>query len=421
MNNVNNQQNAAKVYEKKLKVKFQGTEVLVRCKLGKDDQLNQRDLQVFDVRFIHGISKPKFNGKKIEYHIPASKNLLAHLQSGLTMNDFFVLFAQFVECLKKINHYGFNINNFVLDTNYMFYNPNTREVHFLYIPILNNIVQNNIYVFIYNFINQFRLRPGENPNFINNFISFIRQTNAISPMVLEEYIIKVYPQVYRQVKRFVPGQSQSLTNNKSYFEKKYDETGGHIKNEGANYPVNFGNSNSNNFDYKENNGNKISNEYEEQTGLLGEDDPYQDESNLDTVDTGLLVEEKTEHNSFDYEDFDGSNETTVLSGTSVIKNNQTAYPYMLRLNNYEKVFINKPSFRIGKERSYVDYFVVNNTAVSRIHADIITENGKYYIIDNNSTNHTFINGKVIPENQKVQLSDGDAVMLANEPFEFHIV
>lgn len=107
-------------------------------------------------------------------------------------------------------------------------------------------------------------------------------------------------------------------------------------------------------------------------------------------------------------------------GTSVLNmDNNSIYPYLIRLNNYERVDINKPSFRIGKEKSYVDYFVMNNSAVSRIHADIISRAGRYFIKDNNSTNRTFVNGSVIPFEQEIEIFDGDAIMLANEPFEFH--
>lgn len=120
--------------------------------------------------------------------------------------------------------------------------------------------------------------------------------------------------------------------------------------------------------------------------------------------------------------FTGNEGTTVLggNGTTVLADNRVStYPYLIRLNNFEKVFVNKPSFRVGKERSYVDYFVMNNNAVSRIHADIITRDGRYFIKDNHSTNRTFVNGTVIPFEQEYEIFDGDAIMLANEGFEFH--
>ncbi len=79
-----------------------------------------------------------------------------------------------------------------------------------------------------------------------------------------------------------------------------------------------------------------------------------------------------------------------------------------------------PLFRIGKEKSYVDYFIGDNSAISRSHANILTKEDKYYIIDTNSTNHTFIEGQMIPPNKEIQLASGQMIKLANEEFEFHI-
>ena len=112
-----------------------------------------------------------------------------------------------------------------------------------------------------------------------------------------------------------------------------------------------------------------------------------------------------------------SGETTVLN----LNNVQTKVcPYLIRKKNNERIEINKPVFRIGKERSYVDYFVSDNTAVSRSHANIIIRDGRYFIIDTNSTNHTYVNGSVIQSNTEVEITNGDRVRLGNEEFEFNI-
>ena len=113
-----------------------------------------------------------------------------------------------------------------------------------------------------------------------------------------------------------------------------------------------------------------------------------------------------------------SGETTVL--TAAPQAQQKVYPYLVRIKTQEKVLINKPVFRIGKERSYVDYFIGDNTAISRSHANLISEDGTYMIEDTNSTNHTFVNGKMIQSGVRVALNHGDAVRLGNEDFEFKI-
>jgi pSer/pThr/pTyr-binding forkhead associated (FHA) protein len=118
-------------------------------------------------------------------------------------------------------------------------------------------------------------------------------------------------------------------------------------------------------------------------------------------------------------------ETSVLSGpaigeTSVLTSQlgATAQPYMIRKKNNEKVIIDKPVYRIGKEKSYVDYFIGDNTAISRSHANIINRDGEYFMVDTNSTNHVYINGAMIPKNTETKISHGDTLKLANEEFEF---
>ena len=110
-------------------------------------------------------------------------------------------------------------------------------------------------------------------------------------------------------------------------------------------------------------------------------------------------------------------ETTVL-GEENYQNKIS--PYLIRVKNNEKISINKAMFRIGKERSYVDYFIDDNTYISRGHANILCKDGRCYIVDNNSRNHTYVNGEMITSGNEVELKNGDTIKLANEAFEFKI-
>lgn len=109
-------------------------------------------------------------------------------------------------------------------------------------------------------------------------------------------------------------------------------------------------------------------------------------------------------------------ETTVLGATPDTK----VQPYLVRLKNNEKINIDKPVFRIGKERSYVDYFIADNSAISRSHANIISKGGEYFIVDTNSTNHTYVNGVMINSNVETKLTHKTRLRLANEEFELNL-
>lgn len=110
--------------------------------------------------------------------------------------------------------------------------------------------------------------------------------------------------------------------------------------------------------------------------------------------------------------------TTILNPS--MRDLQMISPNLIRVKTNEKIIINKPVFRIGKEKSYVDYFVSDNTAVSRSHANIVTRDSKYYVMDTNSTNHTYVNGKMIQSNVEVELEHGDKLRFGNEDFEFRM-
>lgn len=120
-------------------------------------------------------------------------------------------------------------------------------------------------------------------------------------------------------------------------------------------------------------------------------------------------------------------ETTVLGGgigaTTILGASSQKVqitPHLIRTKNNEKINLDKPIFRIGKEKSYVDYFVSDNTAVSRSHANIIARDNHYFIVDTNSTNHTYVNGGMIQSNIETPLPHGAKIRLANEDFEFRL-
>lgn len=113
---------------------------------------------------------------------------------------------------------------------------------------------------------------------------------------------------------------------------------------------------------------------------------------------------------------DSYGEDTVV--ISEVQAAATIKPYLHRINNNEKILLEKPVFHIGKERSYVDYCISGNATISRSHADIISKNGQCYIVDNNSTNHTYVNGEMIPSNTEIPLTHGTKIRLSNEEFEF---
>jgi S1-C subfamily serine protease len=80
--------------------------------------------------------------------------------------------------------------------------------------------------------------------------------------------------------------------------------------------------------------------------------------------------------------------------------------------------IDKFEWNLGKEEGKNDFVIYNNPAVSRKHAVIIWKEDKYCISDLNSVNGTFVNGTEVSDEDSIELTDGDRIVLANEVLEF---
>ena len=84
----------------------------------------------------------------------------------------------------------------------------------------------------------------------------------------------------------------------------------------------------------------------------------------------------------------------------------------------ETIVLDRPVFRIGKKAEAVDYCIADNPSVSRHHADIVTKDGHCFLIDQNSLNKTYINGKAAQPGREIALQSSDQIYLANELFTF---
>ena len=95
--------------------------------------------------------------------------------------------------------------------------------------------------------------------------------------------------------------------------------------------------------------------------------------------------------------------------------------YILRRANGQKMYLEQDITKIGRESAYVDFYIGDNLQIGRSHAEIIRRGQNFFIKDNNSKNHTYVNGKIVIGDELVQLRTGDIIMLANEIFEYHEV
>lgn len=109
---------------------------------------------------------------------------------------------------------------------------------------------------------------------------------------------------------------------------------------------------------------------------------------------------------------------TSAAGTRTVLLSDTGKEVVGGFLNYRgrDIQINSPEFKIGRTQGDL---IIPNEHMTGWHATINCVNGTHYLTDNNSTNHTSLNGTILPPFIPSALQDGDIISLAKEEMVFH--
>lgn len=374
----------------KYKAKTKDCLLTVKVKLPLGSNLNERELDFFSRKLLRGFFKPQVLKKNlIVYTGPVGISLYERLQKPISKYDFFFIIEQIVDASMKLQKNGLPWNKVVWDLRHAFVNETTKEVQLIYLPLDTVPADNSIMDFIENIIYSAKPFDEHDPDFVSRFVYYIKALPGYDPNEIEKHIAEEDRSVVNTIKKHATSGSGFMTDKRKDYYDHYEQ--------------------------------KNADSDDEATGLLRDDDEA----------TGLLVEEdeatgllsESEDTALSIDDDDEATGLLTESGNVMPAHRTTVtnvhFPTLYRVLTDEKISVNKPVFRLGKEKSYVDYFVTNNIAVSRSHADIITRGNKYYVRDLNSKNHTYINEQMIPIQIEVEIHNGDRLKLGNEEFVFN--
>jgi len=94
------------------------------------------------------------------------------------------------------------------------------------------------------------------------------------------------------------------------------------------------------------------------------------------------------------------------------------YPKLINTRTLEVIHIKKGIFKIGRNDNSNDYNISDNKNISHTHCHIVMNNGEYFIIDDNSRNHTYVNYRLVPPGYEFPISNDCLIKMANETFVF---
>lgn len=328
----------------KLKVSIKKSTVTAMMKAGRKERINETELsQLARIKPCGIMHVTKTKKDSVIYTCPANINLTDRLKKAISKYDFFFMIEQIVIMVEDVYNNGLNVNSVRFNMDDVYINEMTKEMYFIYFPIVGGQESADIVGFIENIIYTMTPVINEDTNYISRFMYYVRSFHGFNGNAIEKYISREERAVVNVLKNKAVTMQQTMQQQIMQQVMQGSMDG---------------------------------------TTVLSDD--------------GISVQQIQQMQPVNYH-----------------------FASLTRQVTGEKIELGKPSFVLGKNPEKSDYAVADNTNISRVHAVITMRNGRYYVMDQNSTNGTFINGRIIKEGQETEILPGDCLMLANEEFIFN--
>lgn len=329
----------------KLKVSIKKSTVTAMMKAGRKERINETELsQLARIKPCGIMHVTKTKKDSVIYTCPANINLTDRLKKAISKYDFFFMIEQIVIMVEDVYNNGLNVNSVRFNMDDVYINEMTKEMYFIYFPIVGGQESADIVGFIENIIYTMTPVINEDTNYISRFMYYVRSFHGFNGNAIEKYISREERAVVNVLKNKAVTMQQQTMQQQIMQQVMQGSIDG--------------------------------------TTVLSDD--------------GISVQQIQQMQPVNYH-----------------------FASLTRQVTGEKIELGKPSFVLGKNPEKSDYAVADNTNISRVHAVITMRNGRYYVMDQNSTNGTFINGRIIKAGQETEILPGDCLMLANEEFIFN--
>ncbi len=334
----------------KLKVSIKKSTVTAMMKAGRKERINETELsQLARIKPCGIMHVTKTKKDSVIYTCPANINLTDRLKKAISKYDFFFMIEQIVIMVEDVYNNGLNVNSVRFNMDDVYINEMTKEMYFIYFPIVGGQESADIVGFIENIIYTMTPVINEDTNYISRFMYYVRSFHGFNGNAIEKYISREERAVVNVLKNKAVTMQQQIMQQQTMQQQIMQQ---------------------------------VMQGSMDGTTVLSDD--------------GISVQQIQQMQPVNYH-----------------------FASLTRQVTGEKIELGKPSFVLGKNPEKSDYAVAGNTNISRVHAVITMRNGRYYVMDQNSTNGTFINGRIIKAGQETEILPGDCLMLANEEFIFN--
>lgn len=414
-------------------VENQGIQTFLVYALKDDDIIDEVHYDMIHDNQILGIL-PTFlssaDGRRcLKFNISSRISLEQFFHGVMNRTGFLSAFYSIVSTLKASGDYMLNCGYFLLDSRYIYVNVGTKEAELISIPIIEEKETPDLKIFLKDIVFQTQFDPSENASYVVKIIKYLDGGSAFSIAGLQEMLEKIIEEDESGIPFLQKDHFRIHTMNFTHTaqpEPAQADWEGPVLDTYKEDHMEFAETSvlSSNMLRKE----EVTVPKESSDVTAGSTDKKKGKRTILNLFAGKWnkkqdsQEEMTEAEENKPASLPVKPAAVMSEDVSESAAGQVffAQAYLKRIKTQEHIRLDKQVFKIGKERSFVDYCINDNQTISRSHANIVMEKDEYYIMDMNSKNHTYVNGRMIHSGDRVKLIPGSHIRLSNEEFEFYL-
>ncbi len=330
------------------------------------------------------------NDRYFRYDITGLVTMKEYLGEYVKKDRLLKVFYGIANTIRESSEYMINWTSFSLERKEIYVNPENGDVRLLCLPLLTVINDGNICNFFKNVLFSSQFDLDENGDYVGKLITFLNPKSY----TLDKFIYELEDMLGLEHKEVVEEEDEEDEEDTTVeAETEEDKSDADVEKEPAE-------------DTKQEVANDDDTEIQ----------PELEENIAETSDE--VIDEKVTEETIEIDEVSGKDAETEEVPPTVSK--PEIEPYLIRLSNNQEIKIDKDSFYIGKDEKNVDYCISDNLAIDDKHAYIIRHGKEYFVVDNNSKNHTYLNRVLIGTDEEVFIPHGAQLRFADEDFEFRM-
>lgn len=188
-------------------------ELIIKSKLGGGERINPCEWELVSGGSIRGLMKVKRGSfGKLIFSSPEAEPLKRYLMKGITKEEFASVIAQFVRVLTEIDKYALQTRNLEMYAEGVYITPRTRELIFIYRPVLDKEVGSDLNGFIRSLIDYATFSTLQDRAYVAELESILRDIEKYPPKTMSDYVCRLDKATYdRELSRSMGSRSHSGT------------------------------------------------------------------------------------------------------------------------------------------------------------------------------------------------------------------